>query len=161
MLEGPPLSQQAAPPPLQQQSGQVPLPPSGPASTSQPPGQGQSNSSYGPMSNSSNSNGGGIVAYSSDYADATPQQMGQQMSSSSSSSNQRPLEDFSRQLKEVAPNVQVAPTGYHHQQGMYPPEHQQMVSRILPFICCFFFNFSKIFFTMKSIDYSWILLAYR
>ncbi|KAM7538358.1 hypothetical protein Aperf_G00000079741 [Anoplocephala perfoliata] len=49
------------------------------------------------------------------YNEYDPQQM---------MSNQRPpLEDFSRQLKEVAPNVRVAPTRYH--QNMYPTEQPQ------------------------------------
>lgn len=68
--------------------------------------QSQPNSSYGSLSNNS------AMVYS-EY-DAPPMV-----------SNQRPpLEDFSRQLKEVAPNVRVAPTGYH--QNMYLPEQQMM-----------------------------------
>lgn len=44
-----------------------------------------------------------------------------------------PLEDFSRQLKEVAPNVRVAPTGYN--QNLYSAEQsqQQAVSQMLHF----------------------------
>ncbi|KAL5110171.1 hypothetical protein TcWFU_003955 [Taenia crassiceps] len=43
--------------------------------------------------------------------------------------NQRtPLEDFSRRMKEIAPNVRVSPTGYHHHfsvPSLYPPDRQQ------------------------------------
>nr|CDS29001.1 conserved hypothetical protein [Hymenolepis microstoma] len=70
--------------------------------------QSQPNSNYGSLSNNS------AMVYSEYDA---PQMV----------SNQRPpLEDFSRQLKEVAPNVRVAPTGYH--QNMYLPEQQMMPS---------------------------------
>ncbi|VDL53025.1 unnamed protein product [Hymenolepis diminuta] len=86
-------------PPSQQQPGSMP-PPQHP--------QSQPNSNYGPLSNNN-----GMVYNEYD----APQLM----------SNQRlPLEDFSRQLKEVAPNVRVAPTGYH--QNMYSPEQQMIPS---------------------------------
>ncbi|KAL5971485.1 hypothetical protein TSMEX_000817, partial [Taenia solium] len=43
--------------------------------------------------------------------------------------NQRtPLEDFSRRMKEIAPNVRVSPTGYHHHfpvPSLYPLDRQQ------------------------------------
>lgn len=43
--------------------------------------------------------------------------------------NQRtPLEDFSRRMKEIAPNVRVSPTGYHYHfpvPSLYPPDRQQ------------------------------------
>ncbi|VDM18305.1 unnamed protein product [Hydatigera taeniaeformis] len=43
--------------------------------------------------------------------------------------NQRtPLEDFSRRMKEIAPNVRVSPTGYHHHfpvPTLYPPDQQE------------------------------------
>ncbi|VDN95978.1 unnamed protein product [Rodentolepis nana] len=80
-----------------------------PCSLNPPPPQhhqSQPNSNYGSLGNNN------AMVYSEYDA---PQMM----------SNQRPpLEDFSRQLKEVAPNVRVAPTGYH--QNMYLPEQQMM-----------------------------------
>ncbi|KAH9282867.1 hypothetical protein ECG_04882 [Echinococcus granulosus] len=72
-----------------------------------------------------------------DAALLTPNPVAPAAQAQSLVSQRTPLEDFSRRMKEIAPNVRVSPTGYHHHfpvSSLYSPDHQQQpqMSQVQP-----------------------------